>query len=336
MAYLPSLHPLLTTSMHSVCVATHVDPMTGVAVGMSATVYTSPSRAERMCVHACLQLRLLLTTAQLLLCWMVACTPYVLWTQLIRSTCVTLHDLGACCGCCGSFVYSSSFPLLFPFLCLSCSPSSFIASILLFFSSFPSSSRSSTPSFPLQAVFPCVTELWQSPQLSRLNPKIIQLLLTTIRHLYSNEKIIASKVAEFLAHIAAVAPGAKAPSKPEDPSLSGAGSSSSSATPSFVAMSIGGGAPARRHLSQHPEVDQAALQQLIYMGFSRDHASDALIASGNNLALAMDWILTHTPPGAVSAEVSSFHASLYEKRDFLLLLFLFVCVFSSAIKYSIT
>lgn len=31
------------------------------------------------------------------------------------------------------------------------------------------------------------------------------------------------------------------------------------------------------------------------MGFTRDHATDALLVCGNNLTAAMEWILTHPP-----------------------------------------
>lgn len=56
--------------------------------------------------------------------------------------------------------------------------------------------------------------------------------------------------------------------------------------------------------SQHPGVEPLALQQLVHMGFSQDHAAEALVACGNNLTLAMDWILTHQPSTTAGAEVS--------------------------------
>jgi len=31
------------------------------------------------------------------------------------------------------------------------------------------------------------------------------------------------------------------------------------------------------------------------MGFSQDHAAEALVACGNSFSLAMDWILNHPP-----------------------------------------
>ena len=50
-----------------------------------------------------------------------------------------------------------------------------------------------------------------------------------------------------------------------------------------------------------PRVDPLYLQQLCDMGFARDHSEEALLACGNDLSAAMEWILSHPP--STSAEV---------------------------------
>ena len=40
-----------------------------------------------------------------------------------------------------------------------------------------------------QAILPCLKELWSSPQLTNLSPKVVELLISTIRHFYSSEKV---------------------------------------------------------------------------------------------------------------------------------------------------
>ena len=144
-----------------------------------------------------------------------------------------------------------------------------------------------TPKTFSQAILPCLQELWCSTQLSRLTPKIVELLIGAICHFYSSEKIINEKLKEFFAK--------------EDPTLvalnaaMGAPSSSTaSAGPSGSVLS-----PAA---PQIPRVDPLYLQQLIDMGFTRNHAEEALMACGNDLSTAMEWILTH-PPSSTAVEV---------------------------------
>ena len=38
------------------------------------------------------------------------------------------------------------------------------------------------------------------------------------------------------------------------------------------------------------------------MGFNREHAEEALLATGNDIAASMEWILTH-PPSATNTQV---------------------------------
>ena len=130
-------------------------------------------------------------------------------------------------------------------------------------------------------------DLWDSPQLSKLNPKVVELLIATVKHLYSNEKLIESKVAEFF----------KLSAKPV----------SKHAPSSHSGSSTGVGEPPSAP-SIHPSVDPLLLQQLCVMGFSRSHAEEALIACANDLPSAMDWILNH--PASSSTAVAGIAVSV--------------------------
>ena len=176
-------------------------------------------------------------------------------------------------------------------------------------------------------MFPCLTELWQSPQLTNLNPKILELLIATIRHFYSNEKLIEAKVAEFLKTEGADSKQTGASSKPSKSTNGGnraTGPSTNTADATGTSSTAGGGSDATGGSgavggstggssqqatpssdptpSQHPGVDPVALQQLADMGFSQDSAAEALVACGNSFPMAMDWILNHQParPSVVS------------------------------------
>ncbi len=150
----------------------------------------------------------------------------------------------------------------------------------------------------LQAVFPCLVELWESPQLVQLNPKVVELLIATIKHLYSNERLIQTKLADFFKLNAP--PGASAISKSTSKSTPVSEAVGSSSTPSGDSAPP----PPPPPPPTHPSVDPTLLQQLSDMGFSRDHAEEALIASANDLTSAMDWILNHPQPTTAAAAVS--------------------------------
>ena len=177
-----------------------------------------------------------------------------------------------------------------------------------------------------QAVLPCLQQLWGCPQLPELSPKVVELLIGTIRHLYSSEKLIATKLEEFLAgeeppkqappSSASTSSSTSTPPPPLPPAGGGANieppppaSSSSSAAAAAAAAAavvvIGGGGGGPPRPPPVPRVDPLYLQQLCDMGFSRPHAEEALLACGNDLSTAMEWILSHPPSSSSTSEVSS-------------------------------
>ena len=59
------------------------------------------------------------------------------------------------------------------------------------------------------------------------------------------------------------------------------------------------------------------------MGFTRDHATDALLVCGNNLTAAMEWILSHPP--AEDATTSEADAVSQPVRTIDVLMFCVLC-----------
>lgn len=149
------------------------------------------------------------------------------------------------------------------------------------------------PSLP-QAVFPCLVELWESPQLAKLNPKVVELLIATIKHFYSNEKLIQTKLADFFKLTGAPIPSSASKTVTKHPPQSGQAEAPPSSVPPPPPV--------------HPSVDPLFLQQLCDMGFSRAHGEEALIACANDLAAAMDWILNHPPSTSANTVVSEVRA----------------------------
>ena len=51
------------------------------------------------------------------------------------------------------------------------------------------------------------------------------------------------------------------------------------------------------------------------MGFNREHAEEALLATGNDITASMEWILTH-PPSATNTQVRPSFFSYYLSLSF--------------------
>ncbi len=140
----------------------------------------------------------------------------------------------------------------------------------------------------------------------------MELLISTIRHFYSNEKLIETKVAEFFklesSNEKQVAGSSKSSKNTGSGSGGGAGSSGGTGDGATGNVSAGDTSTSQATPpsadptpSQHPGVDPSAMQQLVDMGFSQDVAAEALVACGNSFPLAMDWILTHSHQATVSS-----------------------------------
>ena len=181
--------------------------------------------------------------------------------------------------------------------------------------------------YGLQAIFPCLMELWQSPQLFKLNPKVVELLIATVRHFYSSEKLIDSKFTEFFKSEFPGAAGSKTTGKSATTSTAVAepvgdrtpGSTTSAPATGAAAPATGAAAPATGVAAPppppppssqppaHPSVNPHYLQQLTDMGFSRERAEEALVACANDVQAAMDWIFIHPSPGPSSAATDVSH-----------------------------
>ncbi len=151
--------------------------------------------------------------------------------------------------------------------------------------------------FSLQAILPCLKALWDSPQLSKLTVKVIELLLASIRHYYRSEKPMQKKLDEYIAA-----------DNRDDPMSQLARVRAEMEEEERVKKEkeeLERQEAARREREANeppapPRVDPHHLQQLCDMGFARAHAEEALEACGNELNAAMEWILTH-PASEVNA-----------------------------------
>ena len=102
------------------------------------------------------------------------------------------------------------------------------------------------------------------------------------------------------------APPSQPATAPPNSSSTGASSDTAAATASSSASSTSGGAtPQGNQVSQPPpaapppqppRVNPHHLQQLFDMGFSQEQGEEALLACGDNLTAAMDWLLSRPTP----------------------------------------
>ena len=63
----------------------------------------------------------------------------------------------------------------------------------------------------------------------------------------------------------------------------------------------GGGASTVAPTPAAPRAAPGHLQQLCDMGFARELAEEALVATGNDLSSAMEWMLSHQPSASGSS-----------------------------------
>ncbi|XP_064399727.1 E3 ubiquitin-protein ligase HUWE1-like isoform X3 [Halichondria panicea] len=141
-----------------------------------------------------------------------------------------------------------------------------------------------------KAILPCLKALWDSPRLSKLTLKVIELLLASIRHFYRSEEPMEKKLDEYIAA-----------DKREDPlsqlaRVRAEMEAEDRAKKEKEEKEKQEAARREREANEPPappKVDPHHLQQLCDMGFARAHAEEALEACGNELNAAMEWIFSH-------------------------------------------
>jgi hypothetical protein len=141
-----------------------------------------------------------------------------------------------------------------------------------------------------KCILPCIQKLWSLTNSNWMMPEVVRALISTIRQIYSNEKILNAKLNEF---------------KGSTDKQKGPAPPSSSLSSSNRASSISLVHPHTMHQPFIPRADPLLLQQLMDMGFAREHSEDALLMTGNDLTASMEWILSHPPPAGPSNRLMS-------------------------------
>ncbi|XP_064606987.1 E3 ubiquitin-protein ligase HUWE1-like isoform X3 [Liolophura sinensis] len=141
-----------------------------------------------------------------------------------------------------------------------------------------------------KAAFKAVMHLWNKKPLKVYGSRMSESILAILCHIIKGENIIMERLAKEKE-------GAGGESAP-------AATSSDSATPNNAAPVV-----QRR---TEPEVNPDHLQQLMDMGFSRDHCMEALLHT-TSLEQATDYILNHPPPALAVQSIAGMELDMTEE-----------------------
>uniref|UniRef100_A0A8C7QQZ7 E3 ubiquitin-protein ligase HUWE1 n=1 Tax=Oncorhynchus mykiss TaxID=8022 RepID=A0A8C7QQZ7_ONCMY len=147
-----------------------------------------------------------------------------------------------------------------------------------------------------KAAFNCIRSLWNRKPLKVYGGRMAESMLAILCHILRGEPVIQERLAKEREGTARPEEegGPGATTVPVGPS-SGAGGpatggSSAPPAPGEAAEDSSNSTPRRE-----PQVNQVPLQQLMDMGFSREHAMEALVNT-STMEQATEYLLTHPPP----------------------------------------
>lgn len=163
-----------------------------------------------------------------------------------------------------------------------------------------------------KAAFSCIRNLWNRKPLKVYGGRMAESMLAILCHILRGEPIIQERLAKEREGSART---------DEDNSSSGTGGTTAApGTAGTVGESATGAAPGPAGTTggsteegnnstprREPQVNQAQLTQLMDMGFSREHAMEALLNT-TTMEQATEYLLTHPPP-LLSAAVREFTMS---------------------------
>uniref|UniRef100_A0A7N8X519 E3 ubiquitin-protein ligase HUWE1 n=1 Tax=Mastacembelus armatus TaxID=205130 RepID=A0A7N8X519_9TELE len=151
-----------------------------------------------------------------------------------------------------------------------------------------------------KAAFSCIRSLWNRKPLKVYGGRMAESMLAILCHILRGEPVIQERLAKE--REGTVRPDDEGASSG---SLGPSGAPGASATagdaPAASATTSGGPAGGSAEDStnstprREPQVNQAQLTQLIDMGFSREHAMEALLNT-STMEQATEYLLTHPPP----------------------------------------
>ncbi|XP_038138930.1 E3 ubiquitin-protein ligase HUWE1 isoform X7 [Cyprinodon tularosa] len=151
-----------------------------------------------------------------------------------------------------------------------------------------------------KAAFSCIRSLWNRKPLKVYGGRMAESMLAILCHILRGEPVIQERLAKE--REGTTRPDEEGTSSSSlAPSVAPGGSSTTAET--SVAIGTTSGAPAvgsaddsTNSTPRHePQVNQAQLTQLMDMGFSREHAMEALLNT-STMEQATEYLLTHPPP----------------------------------------
>ncbi|KAI4823709.1 hypothetical protein KUCAC02_012283, partial [Chaenocephalus aceratus] len=156
-----------------------------------------------------------------------------------------------------------------------------------------------------KAAFTCIRSLWNRKPLKVYGGRMAESMLAILCHILRGEPVIQERLSketvrpeEEAAAAAAVAPStvSLAPSGGAPGASTTAGEAPAVAA-TVPAVPAGGSADDSTNSTprRDPQVNQAQLTQLMDMGFSREHAMEALLNT-STMEQATEYLLTHPPP----------------------------------------
>uniref|UniRef100_A0AAZ3Q913 E3 ubiquitin-protein ligase HUWE1 n=1 Tax=Oncorhynchus tshawytscha TaxID=74940 RepID=A0AAZ3Q913_ONCTS len=144
-----------------------------------------------------------------------------------------------------------------------------------------------------KAAFNCIRSLWNRKPLKVYGGRMAESMLAILCHILRGEPVIQERLAKEREGTARPEEEG-AVTAAEVPAGSGSGpatgGSSAPPAPGEAAEDSSNSTPRRE-----PQVNQVPLQQLMDMGFSREHAMEALVNT-STMEQATEYLLTHPPP----------------------------------------
>ncbi|PWA30953.1 hypothetical protein CCH79_00010758, partial [Gambusia affinis] len=151
-----------------------------------------------------------------------------------------------------------------------------------------------------KAAFSCIRSLWNRKPLKVYGGRMAESMLAILCHILRGEPVIQERLAKEREGTTrpdeeGTSSSSLAPSGPTGGSSTSAETSATSGTPSGV-PAVGSADDSTISTPRHePQVNQAQLTQLMDMGFSREHALEALLNT-STMEQATEYLLTHPPP----------------------------------------
>ncbi|XP_018615997.1 E3 ubiquitin-protein ligase HUWE1 isoform X2 [Scleropages formosus] len=148
-----------------------------------------------------------------------------------------------------------------------------------------------------KAAFSCIRNLWNRKPLKVYGGRMAESMLAILCHILRGEPVIRERLAkEREGGPRPEEEGGTSAPVGSGGAIGAAGSTSVGAGPAGASTGIGAAEESNASASRRePQVNQQQLTQLMDMGFSREHAMEALLNT-STMEQATEYLLTHPPP----------------------------------------